>query len=487
MTFPSEIHALRQGTLRAYSFQERSEERAQTALYHGKARDLVKTYLNDLEIGLQDDAFPITSGIFRRIIHDLAVVWRAPPSRFLTRRGQPLADDSVAQVIFDESYQDAGVNDILRKADRLRCLWRNCFIRLYPSDARRTVRAVTYPPSAVYRGETVPEPEDIRGDERFYIERSDKRIEYFTKETNGWRYELFDTNGFVTFSDFFEHLPVISLFDGIPDAPYLHPFEFRTEYAMKYVLCISQVSAAVIYDVNARATVETPFPPAGTSSIMAPPSGMKTVEVGPGAVTALDLGETLKIHTLQPQIAAILSASDGILRAWLRDESLPDESFRTSQNITAQGLRVLSQPLFERREDLLNASVRAEVALFEAFRAMHNRYAMQWGKPWIAEGLRLDVSMAEIDMPTTANEKVDLLSRELRVGFISPVEAIQARHGISRREALSRIARTRLDQAEHALLGSPGADAGIVGARPAVPGGDDATATGDAAKAMGNE
>ena len=156
-----------------------------------------------------------------------------------------------------------------------------------------------------------------------------------------------------------------------------------------------------------------------------------------------------------------------VIELWFRDESLPTDAFRQSQTVTALGLQTLSQPLRERREGLLPFVVEAEQRLFEAFRAIHNAYAADWGHPRLTEDFDLDVVLGDIDVPVDPMSLTQQLAADMQLRLGSPINAMMARHGITRDEAIKRRRQVDDDFEEYGLEQPPGASEAIQGQRPA--------------------
>lgn len=446
-----------------YRLQDVDEEHTQTLFYSGRARDLVRRYLEERGMGVQGNKWATAlGGLLRRLVGELAVVYRSPPARYLRRQGLRLEDDDSAQQILTEAYQRSRVDSVFRMADRYRALWRSAFVRLYPSDIHESVRCRIYPPSAMIRDVDPVAPEDLRSDRLVGIIRSDGRIEQFEPTPRGWRYRLLD--GQQTLSEqILPELPIVALWDELPQHPYLTPFDWRSGYLYDASMMLAELPAAVMYDVHPRGSLEREYPPAGAPPLptSADPEQRQMV-VGPGKISVLEEGERLKIHPLQPQISAILSAVDGLVQRWWTDESLPTDAFRQSQSVSAVGIRALAAPLMERREDQLGLADEAEQAFFSAYRAMHNLYAEsgQWDRPWLDDTAEIEVEIGEFDVPSDPTSAVDLIARELAIGIAGPVDAMRARHGIGRREAIERLGQVQRDREQYRIEMDPAAAMG---------------------------
>lgn len=451
----------------------REEVEKQTLLWSGRGRHLVRDYLERLGMGIDRDPYPLQVGLLRYVVEQLAVAYRSPPTRYLRRNGVRVGDGDTAQTIAWETYERSQVDAMLRAVDLRRTLWRTCFVRLYASQVGQRVRLAIYPPTAVHREPDVGEPDELRADKRIAIERSDGSAELLEPLGDGrWQVTIYDARGQPEEGqvEVYDELPLVPFFDGLPEAPYLHPFEWRTEYVLKLALSANEVGAAVMYDVHPRGSLEKqPTPNGGPPLSSKPP-----MDVGPSQLAILDPGESLKFHQLQPQIAAISSATKETIELWFRAESLPTDSFRQSQTVSALGLQTLSQPLRERRESLLPFVVESERRLFAAFRALHNAYAEAWGRPWIDDSAEVDVVVGDIDVPVEPAAQTQQLASDMSLRLLSPIEAMMTRWGISRAEAIRRRMQVDEDFYDYAIEVEETAAGEIEGERPADPDPDEA-------------
>lgn len=428
-----------------YGPDERRECEIQTLLWQGRGRGLVHRYLGDLGMGILRDPYPLQVGLLRHVVDQLSVVYRSPPTRYLLDGRMRVGDADTAQTIVWEQYDRAHVDAVLREVDARRTLWRTAFVRVYASDVAQRVKLAIYPPTAVYRECDAGEPDDLRADRRIAIQRSDGTWELLEPADGGWRVTYHSARGTQDpVEERHEVLPLVPFWDGLPDQPYLPCYQWRTEYLMKIAMISNELPASVMYNVHPRLVLERGFPPPGQpqeGSSSDPPTN-----VGPGTLAMLEEGETMRAIELNPKIEAITRAVAETVREWYRAESLPTDDFRASQSVSGLGLRVLAEPLRERRERLAPFARESEERLFEAFRAVHNEHADAWGQPFLADGRGLDVQLGSIDVPVDPREHLEVLAREMALGINSRLGALMAYRGLARSDALAELLQVELDR-----------------------------------------
>ena len=168
------IGDLRQVSGRHYPADAVREVEEQTLFFEGRARGLVKEYLRKLGTGLLKDPYPLATGLLQYVVRSLAVTYRSPATRYLTRGGVRLGDDSPEQVAAWEAYERSQIDAIMRHVDERRTLWRTCFVRLYPSDQAKRVKPMIYSPARVLRDPEPGEEGDVRADRRILHHEVDR-------------------------------------------------------------------------------------------------------------------------------------------------------------------------------------------------------------------------------------------------------------------------------------------------------------------------
>lgn len=430
---------------RHFDANDRHEVEQLTLFYEDRARQLVKQHLHGLGLGVANDPNPVDSGLLGFVVRQLAVAYRSPPTRWLTRDGTRLDDLDPAQVAMTRVYAGAAVDATLRHVDELRSLWRTCFVRVYASDRARRVKLVPFSPRDVYREVSPGEEGDPRADTRIALRRGDGSFELWTQAPDGYTLTLYSSRGEqLSQPEPYDVLPVVAFYDGLPIRPYLRPPQSRVSYLFKIAACANEVIAAVKWDVHPRAVFEVE-PGDATKGYEPPGPADLPRDTGPGVGLALPPGASFRLEQVQPQIQAISEASKGLVESWFRAESLPTDSFRQSQNVSALGLQTLAQPLRERRESLLPFVLETEQQLFEVIRAMHNPHADVWGSPMIDESAGLHVTLGDIDIPVDPAAHSEQIARDIALKLSSRIDGIMRRYSVNRPEAIERAVQVDSD------------------------------------------
>lgn len=463
------IKSIKQIASKHFTSVDRREVDDQTSFYNGEARSIIKAYLDKLKVRLPEDDFPLQGGLLDYVIGQVSVVYRTPPTRFLRRQGRRVGDNDFAQMILWDLYDLSEIDAEMKHLDLMRSLWRTAFVVLYPSEEGRVILR-TYPPTQVYRDPNLGEPDNLNLDKRIMIERSDETYEIYTPTGDGkWQMQICDENGIPTEDTVWTYdvLPIVAFYDGKPTSPYLSPYQWRSEYMRKIAQAYSELFLSVYYDVHPRATLETT---GGTNFDEAGNARIPNLTLGPNKVAVLDKDQRLVIHQVSPKIMEIGNAVNFIREEWFRAESLPPDQFRQSQSVSALGLRVLSQPLQEKREKMIPFTKTAERRLFNAYRALHNQYAPQWGQPWIDDSANIEIVIGDVDVPTDPTNLANQIATDLNLGLISRVDAMMLRHNISRKEAIAKLEQVQQDATDYPIVERP--DRAITGTKPADPTGE---------------
>lgn len=447
-----------------FSESARREVNEQTSFYNGEARTLISAYLDKLKTRLPEDNFPLQGGLLDYVVGQVSVMYRTPPTRFLRRNNVRLGDSDFAQRVLWDLYDESEIDAELKHLDLMRSLWRTVFLILFPSEEGK-VAVRTYPPTHVYRDPNPGEPDNMNADKRILVERNEEEYELYLPLGDG-RWEMQLVNQFGTpKSDtkwIFDILPIIPFYDGKATSPYLSPYQWRSEYLRKIAQAYSELFLAVYYDVHPVKTLET----TGTSNF--DQSGkpiLPQFEQAPNKITVLDKDQKLVLNQVNPKIDAIISAVEFIRQEWFRAESLPPDEFKRSNSTSALGLRVLSQPLQEKREKMIPFTKTSERRLFNAYRALHNQYHQQWNRPWIDDSAFIEIVIGDVDVPTDPTQLQQTISIDLSLGLISRVDAIMLRHNISRSEAISKLEQISKDAKDYPVVERP--DRAISGTKPA--------------------
>lgn len=416
-------------------------------LYNDRATKHVRNYVADLKLGVSHDKLPTVVSLVRYVTEQLAVIYRSPATRSL--RG--LKETSVAHRDLVRAYDKSGMQSVLREVDRWRVRDRQCFVRFYPSNASGKVKPVLFEPRQVMRWNSSVDPEDISTDEAFGL-RTSKGLELWHRDGDIWHMVIVNAESgmplpdedqpFAAFPNYrspYAYLPVVAFFEGHADAPFLAPRESWRTFSMK----LSAWHNEIAEQIRASAHVQTFFEQL-QEGIDPVNKGDMPREFGPGMSHLLPHGVTAQLLKMQPVIAETAKSMTDTVELWLRQENLPVDAFRQSQTVTALGLRTLQVPLRERQESHRDFAVENERRTRQAFVAVHNVYARQWGEPVLNEDKVLDVELGPIDTPVDEAQSLDTTLRRKEAGLISHVEAVMRDRNIGRPEALA--AMTRIDE-----------------------------------------
>ena len=405
-------------------------------LYTGRARQLVKTHLRGLGLGIADDPYPVDAGgLLGFVVEQLAVAYRSPAERRLKLGDTALEDEDPQQKAMVETYERMGVDAKMKRFDIMRTLMRTYFIRAYPSDRSRMVRLVGFSPCNVWRHATPGESADTREDERIALRREDNSFELWKKQgPDSWSVEVYDHEGNLKMApENWDTLPIMAMYDGDPDAPYMLPPQYRVPYSLKAAAIHNEMMCAIKWDTHPRATYESVVdssPRADPTKRSKPPKN-----VGPGQAANLPPGMSLRLHQIQPQIQAISAAYIELVQSWLEQESLPPTSFRKSQSVSAIAIEALSQPLRERREAMAPFASQEESQLWEMVRGVHNEFADKWGVSSLPEA-EMTVKLGRIDVPMDPTQRAHVMAQLGALKLASRVTMCMEQFGLNRAAAL---------------------------------------------------
>lgn len=432
---------------------DRHDMQVQADFYVGYGRQHVIEHCRRLRLGLADDQHPFESQLLGHIIDSLAVVYRSPPTRWLIdETGERLPEQEPEVRDFRRTYDRAQVDTVMREVDRQRCLHRQCVVRVMASEAQRRVMLVPFTPLHVYRMPDPTAPTDIAQDQAIAIGLSGDRYEVWERGPEGWVMRLVDAEGReladqpMAGADPLEVLPMVLAYDGVPTSVWQRPKAARTSYLLKLSALMNEIMSAVRWDSHPEVSYEQDATPTGRG---VRPSDMPQ-RYGPGVRPLLPPGVRANLLSMAPQIAPALDAIDRLEQKWLRSESLPTDTFRQSQNVTALGLRQLAQPLQERQESLRQPAIQTERDLWRALRATHNLYASQWRQPQL-EDYDIEVELGPIDIPTDPRVQIETLNLMALAHAISPIQYLQRVHNVTRDEAIRLYEQIAQDREDYPL------------------------------------
>ena len=425
--------------------------------YYGQGRKWVVQHLEKLQLGITNDPYPIETQLLEYVVDSLAVVYRSPPTRWLTDgEGTRLPEKAGEFILFERAYALSQVDTVLREVDRLRSLYRQCVVRITPSDNRGRVVLQPASPLSVFRAPDPLDPHNIGSDRAVAVLlEGGEKYEKWVRDPEGWMRSVVDERDNEleppARSPYGETLPMVVVYDGLPMGAWLPPRGFRTAYLLKLAALANQLVVAIKWN------------PTGELHFLQEPTGNETVKpgtmpttTGPNArhVLPKSIRDIKQIQT-NPLLEQYLKVIDAIKQDWLHAESLPTDSFRQSQTVTAIGLRTLAQPLQERQESLREPALEFERQLWTAFRAVHNAHADEWDAEDLPENLEIEVELGPLDIPADPKAHVETLNLRLLGKTISPIRYLQRLENVGRQAAIKLYKQDQEDWEEYPLEVAP--------------------------------
>jgi hypothetical protein len=430
------------------------QEWAQLAAYYDdQSRLQTAKALEDLGMGLAANQLPIDIGpMLRQVVDRAATVYRRPPSRFLLRDGERLAEDSWEHQSFLGILEDAQYDVAWRRIDRRRTLLGQDVVRLYPSDQRRSVVLRSFGPQQVLR---MPDPANgdlMDEDETFALQLAGDRFELWFRHPDdaAWCAVWIDHEGmmlprqpFAAYEDFrspYAQLPVQQVYSDFPGGqPWIAPSQSRQAYVRGISAVVNDILALVAFQAHSTRVY-----------MRMDPNNRLPESTGPGVVINIDKDEDVRDIVPSPAITQAVGVAEMLLRLFSTSEYLPANEFDPAkQLVTGAAYRVQLQPLQDRREDQLPLVLPDERGMFKRLRAVHNLHAVAWQRDLIADDLELELEVADLEAPTTETEAGNLAARQLAIGTASIIDLIQRECACTRAEAIRRYERVREDFAKY--------------------------------------
>lgn len=418
-----------------------SDWEMQAALADDRSRAKVQARNKALQMGVRDDAHPVECSLLRAVVEALSVCYRSSPTRWLARGGERLAEDASEHRAVMAAYERASVDAALAEIDRMRTLFRQVAVRLYPSDLKRRVRLMPYGPMHLLREPDLSEPDDLRADRRFALQHAGG-YEMWTRDAEGWSMAMLNTQGQLlpmesqpfaesNLRNPYPELPVVLFYDGLAKGPWIPPKSSRTSYPLMISTLMNSLVSLVRWQAYSEVQYEQPADSARTVTPNEMPS-----KTGPGLRHLLPPGVTPRMLTHDPRVEECIKVVDVLMDQWLRSESLPTDQFKRSQSVTALGLRTLAQPLQRRQESMRTFALEGERMLYRAFAAVHNVHAGEWGATRLPVDVELEVELGPVEVPTDPRELVDTTAKSMALGGSSVIDLIMAERTLTRTEAI---------------------------------------------------
>lgn len=433
------------------------EWRRAAAYYYDTSRQLTVELLRRLGLGIKDDGRPLEVGIMQRIIEEQAVIYDSPPARYLVRNRQRLSEDSPEVVAMGEAYEASGVDLVLREADRLRALYRQVFVRLYPVHETSTVTPRLFPPQNVRRIPNPSTPDIISTSKAVGLllegepDKDGELWEVWTNLGGSWSMRWVGHKDAVAWDPGeavrYARLPMLAMWDREPcGMPWLPPRQSRNAFIEKLAQSAAELQVMVQLEAHDQTVVEAEDP--------------RDVprEGGPGTTWALPKGSNAQILSRNPKIQDSIEVMREQLKLLVLSESLPLGLFDDQrQVVTGAALRVQLGPLEDRRTAQAPLAIRDERELWKIYVAEHNDHAGSWGKDALAADTTMDVELADLNIPIDPREAQQASASAIALGTRSVIDVIQAEHRCTRPQALRVYERVKADLLSYPPPSKPGA------------------------------
>lgn len=473
MSYTKMLSALREADQRTKPAGADQEWSTLAAYYDDQSRTHTRRALEDLGMGLAANQLPIDVGpLLRQVVDRAATIYRRAPSRFLSRGGERLAENSLEHELLEELLERAQYDVSWRRIDRRRTLLGQDVVRLYPDDQRRSVVLRSFGPHQVLRQVSMSGGDLMDSDECLALMLAGEAWElwYRHPEDRAWCAVWVDKDGgmlaqqpFATEPDYrspYAVLPVQQVYaDFSGGQPWLPPSQSRLAFVRGINATVNDLLALVAYQAHSTRVYQR-----------VDPNNRLPESTGPGVVISIDRQEDVRDLTPAPAITQSIGVTELLLRLLATSEYLPANEFDPSKSlVTGAAYRVQLQPLQDRREDQISLVVPDERAMLSRLVAVHNLHASSWGTPQFPVDVELELEVPDMEAPTTETEAGNLASRQLAIGTASVIDLIQRESACSRSEAIARYDRIRRDLELYPsrLAAQPAAAATVTGPRPA--------------------
>lgn len=439
-------------------------------LFHGQSRNLMVEYLNQVQLGDKKNPRPPAPNLCRRLVEQLAVCYRTPPTRLLQNSAEEILahDDPAMRALVsrrDGVYRLMRFDTAMARADQIRSLNRQAVVVYCENQEQRRVNVRVHPPHCVFR---VPDPnaaDSIDADRAFAFLRTyhyDPKLsvyEVWNRTPDGWLVSVEnghgDMAGEAPYADSgglvpFDELPVQILYDEDPVGQAWLP---QDQSRLDALFNVGAMLADMVYLLSMECfTIKAAF---GVDPNKPP------TEVGPNKIINFPKGADLKILSHNPQIEKASTVIQEVLAALALSEGLAPNAFaRDRSELTGAALRASNALLEQRRARQIALAVDFEAAAYRKIAAVHNAYAQAWDRPELDPSLELVAIFPEPSIPTDAVQAQQVRFKDLQAGFLSPLEYIQAERGVTREDAIEIAEQIRVDRAEFGMseaLQNPGA------------------------------
>lgn len=407
------------------------------ALFEGRSRLVVRAFIEKLQLGDKSNPSPPSPNLTRRLIEQLTVVYRTPPTRRL-KRGRVLVEDEAPDAIaVADAYKRSRVDTAMRRADHLRTLLRQCVVVLCENHELKRVTMRVHPPQNVFRVPCVTSADCIDQDTAVAILLDGGVYEVWNHDAEGWVVTIendqgefalppeeqpyAETGGRVPFGV----APFVMLYDEDPVGRAWLPID---QSMLDSVLNVAAMYCDVVYLVAMETwTLKVAI---GLDPYAAPTQG------GPGKIISLPKGGDVKLLAHSPQIDDATRVIQEVLSGLALAAGLAPNAFALDRvEQTGAALRAAERFLDARRVGQVPMAQEAEIDLYRKFAAIHNANAGPWGRDPLPVDVELACTFAEPSIPSDPEQDQRVAMVDLQAGLASPVAYIQKKYGVSREQA----------------------------------------------------
>jgi hypothetical protein len=429
-------------------------------LWRQQTRLPVYRFLEVLKLGDKSNRRPPAPSILGRLVDQLAVLYRTPPVRQLTRAGVALPDEDPAVVALADVYRRSRVQAALARAEQVRTLLGQAVIVWCEQQKQKRIVARVHPPHSVWRAPSDEAADTIEADEAIVIVRDHASsaapksgcYEVWRREEAGaedqWRVSLECADGSTDAHDQpypetegvfpADLLPIQVWYDAEPvGEAWAPPAQSRLDAVqnasamlcdLTYLVALEASTWKVAYGVNVH---ELP------------------TDAGPNKITAFaNTNARMELLSHSPKISESTDAIKVLLSMLALSEGLAPNAFAVDRTeLTGAALQAADRLIDARRLRQIDPAIELEAGAYRRIAALHATYADGWGQMPLATDCELAVSFGVPSIPVDAKAEQDVAFRDMQAGLLSPIDYMQSRRGLADRgRAIAELARVRSDR-----------------------------------------
>ncbi len=374
--------------------------------------------------------------IVRKIVNKRAMVYKTAPVRTF---------NGMDQAAGESLYSAAGVNVVLKKANRLTKLLKTCALQVRWTGTQALIACVT--PNIL---DVVCD--DPMAPQRIIVTRPGERPEETvysdwssaTYRKRDWRGRIIPVAGNEKGQNPYGVLPFVPLFDAMPDADFFIPGGDDLVEAQRAVN-VALVNLWRAMELQSHGQAWATGLPAGDA-----------VRTGPDRAITLPEGGSFGFASPNTPVAEVLQAIEFLIKQTCTANDLSANTFSVEQTTQSGAAKAIDmRDLLEARQDDVELWRTYEARLFEVIKRVVNTH--QPGT--IPEGATVSVDFGEVTDTISESDRLDAYQRRVDLGIWSPIDCFMADNpDIRDRSEAMRILTERRE--ESAVLGVGGVSAG---------------------------